>query len=164
MASQISWESPPPECSLYMIEMHSPAPPQNGQTKWKWTCPSAYPSNSPGLLFFWDSFSFPAPLCVPSPIPHTGAFATVRVSGLCENLWGRGPRVSMDLAIQRGGERKGAAEKKKKEEKKKKRTHSTTVVIGHTKRQKNKKKLCKTTAPRIPAWSPTVVLTGRHSG
>ena len=22
----------------------------------------------------------------------------------------------------------------------------------------------KTTAPRIPAWSPTVVLTGRHSG
>ena len=26
------------------------------------------------------------------------------------------------------------------------------------------KKKRKTTAPRIPAWSPTVVLTGRHSG
>lgn len=30
------------------------------------------------------------------------------------------------------------------------------------KRMKKKKK--RTTAPRIPAWSPTVVLTGQHSG
>ena len=27
-----------------------------------------------------------------------------------------------------------------------------------------RKKKIKTTAPRIPAWSPTVVLTRRHSG
>jgi hypothetical protein len=34
----------------------------------------------------------------------------------------------------------------------------------HLDKQKKKKKRKKTTAPRIPAWSPTVVLTGRHSG
>ena len=28
----------------------------------------------------------------------------------------------------------------------------------------DKNKRIKTTAPRIPAWSPTVVLTGRHPG
>lgn len=33
----------------------------------------------------------------------------------------------------------------------------------HLDKQKKKEKK-KTTAPRIPAWSPTVVLTGRHSG
>ena len=32
--------------------------------------------------------------------------------------------------------------------------------VGKSEVRKSKK----TTAPRIPAWSPTVVLTGRHSG
>jgi hypothetical protein len=36
----------------------------------------------------------------------------------------------------------------------------TTPLMFHLGHQKKKK----TTAPRIPAWSPTVVLTGRHSG
>jgi hypothetical protein len=30
--------------------------------------------------------------------------------------------------------------------------------------KKERKKKRKTTAPRIPAWSPTVVLTGRYFG
>ena len=45
----------------------------------------------------------------------------------------------------------------------------STVMSGYV-RQKNtqgtnlQNKREKTTAPRIPAWSPTVVLTGRHPG
>ena len=30
--------------------------------------------------------------------------------------------------------------------------------------QEREKNMAKTTTPRIPAWSPTVVLTGRHPG
>ena len=38
-------------------------------------------------------------------------------------------------------------------------------LVGDLVLEKNpKNQQSKTTAPRIPAWSPTVVLTGRHSG
>ena len=47
---------------------------------------------------------------------------------------------------------KGLGEKRGKKEKTKKR------------KEGGREKKRKTTAPRIPAWSPTVVLTGRHSG
>jgi hypothetical protein len=41
----------------------------------------------------------------------------------------------------------------------------TRCVRNRKKRYKNSDSLMqKTTTPRIPAWSPTVVLTGRHSG
>ena len=48
---------------------------------------------------------------------------------------------------------KDLGEKRGKKERTKKRKE------GERKKEKRK-----TTAPRIPAWSPTVVLTGRHSG
>ena len=40
-----------------------------------------------------------------------------------------------------------------------KKKKTITIKVHNTAPRKNK-----TTAPRIPAWSPTVVLTGRYSG
>ena len=41
---------------------------------------------------------------------------------------------------------------------------SQGIMLYELGKKGNKNKIAKTTAPRIPAWSPTVVLTRRHSG
>jgi hypothetical protein len=69
-------------------------------------------------------------------------------------------------------EKKKKKKKKKKEKKKKERERKGLepsrsgygLQIDCLGVYQNKIKQNKTTAPRIPAWSPTVVLTGRHSG
>ena len=61
----------------------------------------------------------------------------------------KGPPPPKD---QRPNKRPGRKAWKKRENKEKKR------------KEGGREKKRKTTAPRIPAWSPTVVLTGRHSG
>ena len=43
-------------------------------------------------------------------------------------------------------------------------TKSRSTRRRHEKTKDIPKLAAKTTAPRIPAWSPTVVLTRRHSG
>ena len=91
-------------------------------------------------------------------------------SGLSQILPSGGPladSMSKNRKEKKGGEETGEHDtgmdyKHKKltymvwrKEKKK----TMTIKVHNTAPRKNK-----TTAPRIPAWSPTVVLTGRHSG
>ena len=94
-------------------------------------------------------------------------------SGLSQILPSGGPladSMSKNRKEKKGGEETGEHDtgmdykhkkltymvwRKKKSNKKK----TMPIKVHNTAPRKNK-----TTAPRIPAWSPTVVLTGRYSG